>query len=686
VGQQAALGGGFHQEVVAGKNVILTSNSGAFAFFNRDGSALDAGFGNGNVVTAAELFDQFVHVSSPIFINANLPPAPPSSAAYANCDATHDAPSNANTPAFSSSCIIGDYFYDSHSTYDPVHDRFILATHVRNNNWTNPVPSGGIANPGPGVDPYCWRYLLIAVSKSENPADGFYLYQSAEYYSDWPRVGVSGNYYVVSYHGESSYAEYDAHKPVVTLYLLDDLAAGVGAIGFSPAPVVPWLAPTVAPRSFGYGLAQLPSLPYQRSDFGPGQNTSVGFLVVPTHDEAPDPQGPLLGTAYVMTKSSDEQDVPQLLGFVPSPSNPSAAPTVMSASMPASYKYQDPTSATIRDKVLYATYADSANTLAHLDQLQIATTHNPTPTLLLTPNWSTTVAEPAGFSGGLTGPLVEATADGSAVLSYSVRNLSNGTISLGSRTFSANGTAGPETIWASAASDEPLDTRWNNRSSYDPSDPQAVWIMGVVGNMATGDLPVAQQVFVNGPATPWCQATYSCYGYSGASTISCPLGLTGLTLLRQDSGPCPQGACTYDPVANVNTTQVSNAFVDYVTPTPVPGTQIYYEVLAQDANGSWALTQPMYVTSIDCSCHPDTQCGGGLECGTIDNGCGGTLSCGTCTNPAAPVCSDHMCCPTGQSWSSTFNTCVSGPPKPCKYGDCGGYCCPAPCGPRNPGC
>ncbi|HKA87076.1 MAG TPA: hypothetical protein VKE22_05385 [Haliangiales bacterium] len=676
---------------MVGQSTIVASNSGSYAFYKHsDGSKIDAGLGTGYIVPANTLFASFFKVASPNFINKNLPfnQAPsPAFPTYATCDATKDAPSNNNTPAYSSSCILGDYTYDAHSTYDPVRKRFILAAHVRNNNWTyltnlnnqnNGVPP--IYGP-PGADPYCWRYLLFAVSVSEDPTQGFWLYQAPEYYADWPRVGVSGNYYAVSNHGIGS--EVDSPKPLVTLYLLDDLAQGVGAVGFvAPPNVNPPPVPAGTLRSFPYTQSQL-GLPYQVTDFGPGQHTTVGFLVVPTHNQPPDPAGPIPGTAYVMSKSSGEGEVPTLFGFVPN-SNPSIAPTVIAAAMPdtgyepkgvLSYKGQDPTSATIRDGYLYTTYESTDNTHGHLDQQLISTTHTTwSATLSLQPTWGTDVSSP-GAGVTTTAPLVEATADGSAVVGYSVTNTNAGTLSARSTTYLANGTALPEQAWASGpfVSKTPIYPREVNRQSIDPLNPQAVWVNGVYGIGGANDAPFSEQVIVNGTVTsyPWCSASWSCYGYSGATTISCGQGLAGLTLTRQESGPCP-GACPYDLVPNPTTGQVTNAFVDYYA--PVPGTSISYKVIAQDWGGTSAVSPPLTVVATDCSCHPATQCGGGLQCGTISDGCGGTISCGTC--PSGESCSSGMCCPTGTTWNDLTNTCT---PKAvvCRpgFGDCGGYCC-----------
>jgi CubicO group peptidase (beta-lactamase class C family) len=181
------------------------------------------------------------------------------------------------------------------------------------------------------------------------------------------------------------------------------------------------------------------------------------------------------------------------------------------------------------------------------------------------------------------------------------------------------------------------------------------------------DVAASSPSTVYGPPQPSCTATYACqpYVYQGAATISCPQGLNNLTLQRQQSG-------TFQTV-NANTTQTTNAFMEYYD--PLPGTKIVYQVTAADSTGT-TVTAPMTVTALDCSCHPSTQCGGGYQCGTLPDGCGGTTSCGSCTDPNYPVCSSNMCCPTGQQWNSLTNQC-STVVKTCPRGmsDCGGYCC-----------
>jgi hypothetical protein len=163
--------------------------------------------------------------------------------------------------------------------------------------------------------------------------------------------------------------------------------------------------------------------------------------------------------------------------------------------------------------------------------------------------------------------------------------------------------------------------------------------------------------FRYGPPVPSCTASYSCTpGYTGETTISCPLGLSGLTLLRDING-------TFQPI-NANTTQALNAFVDNYS--PAAGTQIVYEVEATDATGT-TIAPPLTVTATDCSCHPLTACT--LACGTVSDGCGGTVSCGSCAS--GQTCSSNVCCPSGTQWCQALGACdtLCGP-KDCTTAAC----------------
>jgi hypothetical protein len=80
---------------------------------------------------------------------------------------------------------------------------------------------------------------------------------------------------------------------------------------------------------------------------------------------------------------------------------------------------------------------------------------------------------------------------------------------------------------------------------------------------------------------------------------------------------------------------------------------------------------------IPYSCQPEAYCEnqgvqGGLQCGSVADGCGGTDNCGPCGT--GQVCSENMCCPTGEVWNSYFNACAAGgkgyKPPPCRGTTC----------------
>jgi hypothetical protein len=324
--------------------------------------------------------------SSPSYINLNLPinQAPsPLLPAYATCN-TLNPPDG--TVAYSTSCVTPPV-YDLHTTYDPVTQRFVIAGHVRNPNYQYPMtPQAGqppVPSPGADVNQYSWRYTLLAVSVSENPSDGFYTYQLPQYYSDWPRVGVSGNYLVVAYHGSSS------SNPLVTLYPMSELAQNV-----------------TNPDSYTYSDVDLVvSHSYTADDY---TYQRVGFLVVPAHDEPLDTgtNTHIAGTAYVTSKSADGEAT-GVWGFVP---NGTGKPNVIYTWIGAGAGV-DPTAATIRNGFFYLIHEDKSNSFAHLDQFRITTAvnaSNPGLRLTLQPTWSADFGLP-GYQ--LTAPSVEAAGD-----------------------------------------------------------------------------------------------------------------------------------------------------------------------------------------------------------------------------------------------------------------------------------
>ncbi len=165
----------------------------------------------------------------------------------------------------------------------------------------------------------------------------------------------------------------------------------------------------------------------------------------------------------------------------------------------------------------------------------------------------------------------------------------------------------------------------------------------------------AQVPYQYGPVIPSCTASFACSNYSGATTVKCPLGGSGATLALTRLNPSTgHFDVLNDPPSNV---YGATYFTDY--DSPPANTQLTYEVRATNANGV-ANSAPLVVTATDCTCHASLSCTDiAAQCGTVNNGCGVMLNCGSCDpNSASPVCSNHHCCPSGQTWDDTQAKCV----------------------------
>jgi hypothetical protein len=494
--------GEWHAEIAVGDTTIVTSDSSNIDFWDRYGNKKAT-------VWAPTLFQTFSKGGSPQNLNQHLP-LPNGSETWQQCTiSTYGLDVLGNSPPdplrnlhYQSSCITSGV-YDVHSTYDPVHHRFVIVGHMRNMIWAWPtegnpplcttdpgnfpggVPSPCYNNPGAGTDPYAWRFLVIAVSKTEDPTSvdpsditkGFNFYASQEFYSDFPRVGVSGNYFVASYHGETSLN--DLAKPLVTLWDMDDLAAGAAS-----------------PRQFGYTESQLAAgsgspgpLGWTQDDF---VNRGVGFLVVPSYDPLPSTSSSFpaqYGTAFLLSKAAHPGDVPRLFAFTPSATGDrNAAPHVSETSMPSSYAGVDIPAASIRGSRLWSLHAPDMQHV-NVDSQSIAMNPiNDIPSL--TPRSSTTLSTQYQWQYYYD-PMLEVASNGAAVVGYSFYDNEANRISLRSTTLMPDGQQVPEHEWATGpacnqapaagAPGCPDSYVGINRISIDPLDRSAVWILGGIG-------------------------------------------------------------------------------------------------------------------------------------------------------------------------------------------------------------
>ena len=100
-------------------------------------------------------------------------------------------------------------FYDTRVDYDAVSKRFAILSAAR---------MGGTKDT---------RYYAFAVSKSEDPRDGFHQYMTTETnYRDFPRLTMNGDWLLVAHNAANTIAA-DGDRPVLSAYHLPSLQQGV---------------------------------------------------------------------------------------------------------------------------------------------------------------------------------------------------------------------------------------------------------------------------------------------------------------------------------------------------------------------------------------------------------------------------------------------------------------------------
>lgn len=120
------------------------------------------------------------------------------------------------------------------------------------------------------------------------------------------------------------------------------------------------------------------------------------------------------------------------------------------------------------------------------------------------------------------------------------------------------------------------------------------YAQATVNDFTFSGTPASEYLF--GPYPPNCSAAFACTStHVGATTITCPAGLTGLSLQRFDGSTWEQ----------VNATKTATTFIDYYNPPPY--TAIDYQVTATTSDGT--TVSPMNeVYSHSCTCYTQAVC------------------------------------------------------------------------------
>ncbi len=128
--------------------------------------------------------------------------------------------SECDLAATSQPCIVE--FYDTRVTYDRTSRRFVIVSAARGDGM-----SFDTATLTRQTDPGVRRYFAVAVSKTEDPRDGFWQYMTTESnYSDWPRVVAQHGVVVMAHNSYQTEEVREGPAPTAYVFAMDSMRTG----------------------------------------------------------------------------------------------------------------------------------------------------------------------------------------------------------------------------------------------------------------------------------------------------------------------------------------------------------------------------------------------------------------------------------------------------------------------------
>ncbi len=185
--------------IAVGKDVIVAASSSTLTFYDKKGVMLAPKHNLGTTMSMLNFFGGFFADKLPNGSvntqNLNRILALPATPNYPACD-----PANYKAQP---SCV--QEVYDSRVQFDPSRNRFWVQAAARPLIWKNKPPAAE-------TDELYRRFILVAVSKTEDPRDGFCQYVLVDEYADWPRMTIHGKRLVLSHQGGKKVFVFDADK------------------------------------------------------------------------------------------------------------------------------------------------------------------------------------------------------------------------------------------------------------------------------------------------------------------------------------------------------------------------------------------------------------------------------------------------------------------------------------------
>jgi len=228
--------------IAVGNQFLIISDTGRLAFFDKQGNALPSKNGVPSSMSTATFFGGFVAKTNPggSFNDRNIN-------LYLGFPKPCDSPDYPQTATGKRFCIA--QFYDTRVHFDPASRRFFVMSNSRHYLKLDTEHGGCVQYHVPlsqvpdtsrcdnkneeTIRNYCTlssnqfcdlprRLVAFAVSKTEDPRDGFHQYMLTENeYRDWPWMGVNGNHFIVAHNAEA-----EDNEPVVSVVAVQAIKSG----------------------------------------------------------------------------------------------------------------------------------------------------------------------------------------------------------------------------------------------------------------------------------------------------------------------------------------------------------------------------------------------------------------------------------------------------------------------------
>jgi hypothetical protein len=207
---------GYDPAIAVGEKALLVITDHWISYYGRDGKPLPSKSGESTAMSATDFFK--------IFWEPTLPdnsPNPNNINKYLNFPSDALKVDTTKAPFGQKGAI--EEWYDSRCAYDPAHKRFFFLSAARNHLWFNDTAT----NPNGKYDDFVRRLFAFAVSKTDDPRDGWYYWMTTSTnYADWPRMAVSNGTMMVAHNSPQS------GKPFAYVFDESDLVAGHSNPGY----------------------------------------------------------------------------------------------------------------------------------------------------------------------------------------------------------------------------------------------------------------------------------------------------------------------------------------------------------------------------------------------------------------------------------------------------------------------